>query len=93
MITMASEIQSVIGDFSLPSLNISRSVHLFSSCEPLGLLVEEPEISGPEEAVEEAKEDGDVAFAELGARAMAIDHLSHWPKQQNQQARTSPARQ
>ena len=47
--------------------------YLSASCEPLGLLVEEPEVGGPEKAVEEAKEDRDVALAELGAGAAAID--------------------
>ena len=47
--------------------------YLSASCEPLGLLVEEPEVGGPEKAVEEAKEDRDVALAELGTGAAAIN--------------------
>ena len=41
--------------------------YLTASCEPLCLLVEEPEVGRPEEAVEEAKEDRDVALCELRA--------------------------
>ena len=47
--------------------------YLSASCEPLSLLVEEPEVGGPEKAVEEAKEDRDVALAELGTGAAAIN--------------------
>jgi len=67
-----SEIHSV-GDFPLPCLNISRAIHLTTARKPLCLLVEEPEVGGPEEAVEEAEEDGDVAFGELGTGAAAFN--------------------
>ena len=51
--------------------------YLSTSCKPLGLLVEEPEVGGPEEAVEEAEEDGDVALGELRARAATLNlHFS-----------------
>ena len=48
-------------------------LYLSTSCEPLCLLVKEPEVGGPEEAVEEAEEDGDVALCELRARAAALN--------------------
>jgi len=63
----------LVGDFSLPCFNISRSAHLSTSCKPLGLLVEEPEVGSPEEAVEEAEEHGDVGLGELGAGAAALN--------------------
>ena len=51
--------------------------YLTASCEPLCLLVEEPEVGRPEEAVEEAKEDRDVALGELRARAATLNlHFS-----------------
>jgi len=86
-ITTASESHSVIGDFPLPCLNISGSAYLSASCEPLGLLVEEPEVGGPEKAVEEAKEDRDVALAELGTGAAAINRILLAEHGSNRQAR------
>ena len=47
--------------------------YLTTPRKPLCLLVEEPEVGGPEEAVEEAEEDGDVAFGELGTGAAAFN--------------------
>ena len=47
--------------------------YLTTARKPLCLLVEEPEVGGPEEAVEEAEEDGDVAFGELGTGAAAFN--------------------
>ena len=52
--------------------------YLSTSCKPLGLLVEEPEVGSPEEAVEEAEEHGDVGLGELGAGAAALNlHVAY----------------
>ena len=48
--------------------------HLASSREPLGLLIEEPKVGRPQEAVEKAEKNRDVRLSELRAGARAV-HL------------------
>merc|ERR1719357_663956 len=64
------------GVLSLPCLHVGclPSAHLGSSSEPLGLLIEEPKVGRPQEAIEKAKKNRDVRLSELRAGASAV-HL------------------
>ena len=48
--------------------------YLASSSEPLGLLIKEPKVGRPQEAVEKAEKNRDVCLSELRAGACAV-HL------------------
>jgi len=64
------------GILSLPCLHVGclPSAHLASSSEPLGLLIKEPKVGRPQEAVEKAEKNRDVCLSELRAGACAV-HL------------------
>jgi len=64
---------SLAGVLSLPCLHVGclPSTYLASSSEPLGLLIEEPKVGRPQEAVEKAEKNRDVCLSELRAGACA----------------------